>query len=74
MEGLITFLFLIVVVSYVIRIVFKLFIRHKINKITQDFQGQFETEEDEEEDNNTQTRNVHIDPNIGEYTDYEEIE
>ena len=60
-----------VLIFYVINMIVKLIFRHKMKKLQQQMeqfqQGEAEAPSDE-------AKTPHVDPNIGEYTDFEEVE
>ena len=60
-----------VLIFYVLNIIVKLIFRHKMKKLQQQME-QFQQGESKTPSN--EDKNPHIDPNIGEYTDYEEVE
>lgn len=68
MEGLLTFLFIVVVVFYAFSMIIKLIFRHKMKKLEKEMHENGFDEPKEKE------QKIHVDPNIGEYTDFEEIE
>ena len=68
MEGLLTFLFIVVVVFYAFSTIIKLIFRRKMKKLEKEMH---ENGFDEPKKNE---QKIHVDPNIGEYTDFEEIE
>ena len=69
--GLLSTLLVIVLIFYAFSMVVKLVFRHKIKKL----ERQMGTDEpDETPTDNEKARQLHVDPNIGEYTDFEEIE
>ena len=59
-----------VLIFYVTSMVIRLIFKHKLRKL--EHQMKQETIEDEQE--SQQNQKPHIDPNIGEYTDFEEVE
>lgn len=60
-----------VLIFYVINMIVKLTFRHKMKKLQQQMEqfSQGEAQSPTEE-----TQKAHVDPNIGEYTDFEEVE
>ena len=69
--GLLSTLLVIVLIFYAFSMVVKLIFRHKIKKL----ERQMGTDEpDETPKDSEKARQLHVDPNIGEYTDFEEIE
>ena len=68
MEGLLTFLFIVVVVFWAFSLIIKLIFRRKMRKLEKQMH---ENSFDEPQQNE---QKIHVDPDIGEYTDFEEIE
>lgn len=68
MEGFFTFLFIVIVVFYAYSLIIKLIFKHKLKKLEK------EINQDEFESPTSKKQDIHVDPNIGEYTDFEEIE
>ena len=69
--GLFGALLIIVFVFYVFSVIVRLIFKHRIKKL----QHQMENHDREgTPSNNDEARTPHIDPNIGEYTDFEEVE
>ena len=68
MEGLLTFLFIVIMVFWAFSLIIKMIFRRKMKKLEKEMheKGFDETQEKEQK--------IHVDPNIGEYTDFEEIE
>jgi flagellar biosynthesis/type III secretory pathway M-ring protein FliF/YscJ len=60
-----------ILIFYVFNMIIKMMFRRKMNKLQQQMEqfSQGEAKSPTEE-----TQKVHVDPNIGEYTDFEEIE
>ena len=69
--GLLSTLLVIVLFFYAFSMVIKLIFRHKIKKIEHQMGAE---SQDETSTANDEARNPHIKPNIGEYTDFEEVE
>ena len=68
MGGLLSILLIIVLFFYAYSIIIKLIFRHKMKKIEKEMhKNGFEEPKEKEQ-------KIHVDPNIGEYTDFEEIE
>ena len=69
--GLLRILLVIVLFFYAFSMIIKLIFKRKTRKLQQQMeqfsQGETETRADE-------ARNPHVDPNIGEYTEFEEVE
>ena len=69
--ALLRFILYAVLIFYIINMIVKLIFRHKMKKLQQQMeqfqQGGAETTSDE-------AKTPHVDPNIGEYTDFEEVE
>ena len=68
MGGLLSILLIIVLFFYAYSLIIKLIFRHKIKKIEKEMHNNGFDEPKEKE------QKIHVDPNIGEYTDFEEIE
>ena len=60
-----------VLIFYIFSMIIKLIFNHKIRKLDKKMKQEFGGQE-QMSPNEQQTR--HVDPNIGEYTDFEEIE
>ncbi|MCR5040166.1 MAG: hypothetical protein K6A94_12630 [Bacteroidales bacterium] len=71
MGTLLRILFTIILIFYAFSMIIKLIFRRKLKKLQQQAE-QFTQTNNEPRSN--ETTKVHIDPNIGEYTEYEEIE
>lgn len=69
--GLLSSLLIIVLIFYAFSMIIKLIFNHKIKKLNRQMQQDFQDESQETYKSQT---DHHIDPNIGEYTDFEEIE
>lgn len=69
--GLLSTLLVIVLIFYAFSMVVKLVFRHKIKKLERQMGA---NEPDETLKENSKPRQPHVDPRIGEYTDFEEIE
>ncbi len=68
MGGLLSILLVIVLFFYAYSMIIKLIFRHKMKKIEKEMrENGFEEPKEKEQ-------KIHVDPNIGEYTDFEEIE
>lgn len=68
MGGLLSILLIIVLFFYAYSLIIKLIFRHKMKKIEKEMhKNGFEELKEKEQ-------KIHVDPNIGEYTDFEEIE
>lgn len=63
-------LFTVILIFYAFSMIIKLIFRRKLKKLQQ--AEQFS--QTKNEPNSNETTKAHIDPNIGEYTDFEEIE
>lgn len=68
MGGLLSILLIIVLFFYAYSLIIKLIFRHKMKKIEKEMHNNGFDEPKEKE------QKIHVDPNIGEYTDFEEIE
>lgn len=68
--GLFSILIIIVLIFYVFSMIIRMVFQHKIKKATRQMQQEFA---DDYQDTTKKISNPHIDPNIGEYTDFEEI-
>ena len=68
MGGLLSILLIIVLFFYAYSLIIKLIFRHKMKKIEKEMHENGFDEPKEKE------QKIHVDPNIGEYTDFEEIE
>ena len=68
MGGLLSILLIIVLFFYAYSLIIKLIFRHKMKKIEKEMHNNGFEEPKEKE------QKIHVDPNIGEYTDFEEIE
>ena len=71
MGTLLRILFTIILIFYAFSMIIKLIFRRKLKKLQQQAE-QFSQAKDEPLSN--ETTKAHIDPNIGEYTDFEEID
>ena len=60
-----------VLIFYIISMVINLIFKHKIRKLERQMQ---EYSAEESHDKQKERNTPHVDPNIGEYTDFEEIE
>ena len=69
--GLLNTLLIIVLFFYAFSVIVRLLFKHKIKKLQRQMEnfGQEETPF-----TNDEAKNPHIDPSIGEYTDFEEVE
>ena len=68
--GLIRILIIIILIFYVFSMIIRILFQHKIKKATRQMQQEFT---DDYQDTTKKPSNPHVDPNIGEYTDFEEI-
>lgn len=68
--GLLSTLLVIVLIFYAFSMVVKLIFKHKIKKL----ERQIKADEPDETSPVSDKARPHVDPNIGEYTDFEEIE
>ena len=68
MGGLLSILLIIVLFFYAYSMIIKLIFRHKMKKLEKEMHENGFDEPKEKE------QKIHVDPNIGEYTDFEEIE
>ena len=69
--GLLRILLVIVLFFYAFSTIIKLIFKRKTRKLQQQME-QFS--QDETENRADEARNPHVDPNIGEYTEFEEVE
>ena len=69
--GLLRTFLIIILIFYVFSIVIKLVFKWKMKKLERQMKAY---DQDKTPSSNDETRNPHVDPNIGEYTDFEEIE
>ena len=60
-----------ILVFYAFSMIIKLIFRRKMRKLQQQME---QSSQDENETRADEARNPHIDPSIGEYTDFEEVE
>lgn len=69
--GFLRILLIAVLIFYAFNMIIKMIFRHKMKKLQQQMEqfSQGEAQSPTEE-----TQKAHVDPNIGEYTDFEEIE
>ena len=71
MGPILRILLIIVLFFYAFSMLVKLIFNHKIRKLNREMNRQAK---DEMQEASKKTQNPHIDPNIGEYTDFEEVE
>jgi hypothetical protein len=69
--GLLRILLVIVLFFYAFSTIIKLIFSHKIRKLNRQMSQQVE---DEMQETPKKSQNPHIDPNLGEYTEFEEVE
>lgn len=69
--GLLRTLLIIVLFFYAFSMIIRLIFNHKMRKLNRKMQQQAE---DEMQETPKKPQNPHIDPNLGEYTDFEEVE
>jgi hypothetical protein len=69
--GLLNILLIILLVFYAFSLIIKLIFKRKIKKLEHQMSG---FNQDETPSANDEMKNPHIDPNIGEYTEFEEVE
>ena len=69
--GLLRTLLIIVLFFYAFSMIIRLIFNHKMRKLNRKMQQQAE---EEMQETPKKTQNPHIDPNLGEYTDFEEVE
>ena len=70
--ALLRILLVIVLFFYAFSLIIKLIFNRKIKKVERQMQQQFSPKKPKNPQNDQQ--NPHIDPSIGEYTDFEEVE
>lgn len=68
--GLIRTLLIIVLFFYAFSMIIRLIFNHKMRKLNRKMQQQAE---EEMQETPKKPQNPHIDPNLGEYTDFEEV-
>lgn len=69
--GLLRTLLIIVLFFYTFSMIIRLIFSHKMRKLNRKMQQQAE---EEMQETPKKPQNPHIDPNLGEYTDFEEVE
>ena len=69
--GLLRTLLIIVLFFYAFSMIIRLIFNHKMRKLNRKMQHQAE---EEMQETPKKPQNPHIDPNLGEYTDFEEVE
>lgn len=69
--GLLRTLLIIVLFFYAFSVIIRLIFNHKMRKLNRKMQQQAE---EEMQETPKKPQNPHIDPNLGEYTDFEEVE
>jgi hypothetical protein len=69
--GLLRTLLIIVLFFYAFSMIIRLIFNHKMRKLNRKMQQQAE---EEMQETPKKPQNPHIDPNLGEYTDFEEVE
>ena len=69
--GLFRTLLIIVLFFYAFNLIIKFIFKHKIKKLERSME---QYTQGETQPVNDEAKNPHVDPNIGEYTDFEEIE
>lgn len=69
--GLLRILLVIVLIYYAFSMFVKLIFKRKLQKLNRQMQTEYQ---DETPPSTNEVKNPHIDPNIGEYTEFEEIE
>ena len=69
--GLFRTLLVIVLIFYAFNLIIKMIFNRKIKKFQQ---GLGIDDQNDTQEQPNETKNPHIDPNIGEYTDFEEVE
>lgn len=69
--GLLRTLLIIILIFYAFSMVIKLVFKWKMKKLERQMKAYDQNKKPSEND---ETKNPHVDPNIGEYTDFEEIE
>lgn len=69
--GLLRTLLIIILIFYAFSMVIKLIFKWKMKKLERQMKAYNQNNKPSEND---ETKNPHVDPNIGEYTDFEEIE
>lgn len=69
--GLFSALLIIILLFYVFSIIIRLIFNHKMKKLSQMMQQDYQ---DESQETPKDEKSLHVDPSIGEYTDFEEIE
>jgi len=61
-------------IFYIFALIVKWIFRRKMRKLEEQLNQFGQEGQDQNQTKNEMTKNPHIDPNIGEYTDFEEIE
>lgn len=77
MEGLFTFLSIVIIVFCAFHLVINLIFKHKIRKLNKEFkQETFDKQqfEQQRQKGDTRKKKPRVDPKIGDYTDFEEID
>ena len=69
--GLFRILLIIILMFYAFSMIIKLVFKRKMKKLEQQMKAY---DQDETPSTSDEARNPHVDPNIGEYTDFEEVE
>ncbi len=69
--GLLKSLLIIVLIFYAFSMIVRMLFKHKMKKLTRKME---QAVKDETEATPKTQNTPHVDPNIGEYTDYEEVE
>lgn len=69
--GLFRALLIIVFVFYAFSVIVRLIFKHRINKLQRQMDN---FGQEKKPSSNDEARTPHVDPNIGEYTDFEEVE
>ena len=72
MEGFLKILLISVLVFYAFSLIIKLVFRRKLRKLQEQMEQQFG--QDDLQTEVEDSKKPHIDPSIGEYTDFEEVE
>ena len=71
MGSILRILLVVVLFFYAFSMLVKLIFNHKIRKLNREMNRQAEEETQEA---SKKTQNPHVNPNLGEYTDFEEVE
>ena len=71
MGAILRLLLIIVLFFYAFSMLVKLIFNHKIRKLNREMNQQAE---DEMQETSKKAQNPHVNPNLGEYTDFEEVE